>query len=709
MPASIRTRRARLVRAFSVQWYGLARRLGLRSREELTFATLAPAIGIATGVVAMGIAWSITAVQRLFWGGGEHGLLEAAAAAPLWLRIAAPATGGFVVMLLIVIFKQEVRGHGMSGIIEAVALRGGRVAAGPAILREVAGIATVGSGGSLGREGPMIRTGAMLASVIGSAAGLAGRRLKILVGCGAAAGMAAAYNAPVGGALFAMEVILGNFAVEIFGPIVVASVLSTLIARAVRGATAVYQIPPYNLVSAWELFAYLALGLAGGVLSVAFVRAVRSGERLFARIPAVPNWLKPVLGMAVMGAIGAAFPYVYGNGFDTVNLALNEKLTLGLLLFLPLVKVAATAITLGSGCAGGLFTPALFVGALVGGAFGWGVHAVMPAHSAEYGAYALVGMGAITAGTSHAPISSLIVIFEMTGHYEIILPLMLATMASTFVARRLHIHSIYTESLARRGITLPSRLEELVMEAVTVAAVMRRSAMTLEPATPLKAIVEKFLTTRKTHLHVVDEKGAFRGAISLHDLKHTLRESLEGVIAADLMDADFPVIARDERLSRVLAVFAEEEAEELPVVADLATRRYEGVILKRDLLRVYAQEVLGRPARLARLVSREDGAARTDYVELPPGYEVRELEVPPPFAGSRLAELEMPQRFGVWVMALKRVDESGTWHRSLAAADTTLAPEDHFIALGRTVDLDRLAALGREGTGGDGDAARKAG
>jgi CIC family chloride channel protein len=398
--------------------------------------------------------------------------------------------------------------------------------------------------------------------------------------------------------------------------------------------------------------------------------------------------------MAAVGAIGIFFPEVYGNGFDAVNKSLHEQFPLWMLAVLPLVKVLATGTTLGSGGAGGLFTPALFVGALTGGLFGSGVHALLgPELSAGYGAYALVGMGAITAGTSHAPISSLIVIFEMTGYdKKILLPLMCATMAATFVARRIYAHSIYTEALARRGIVLPSRLEELVMEQLSAATVMRRGGETASSRMPLKAIVERFLSSRQKHLHVVDD-GVFVGAVALHDVKHVIRDgSLEGVIAADLVDRDHPVVFAEDRLSRVLGVFAELDVDRLPVVAG-EPPRYLGQVTKQDLLRIYAQEVLRRPARLARIVREDDaGARRTDFVELPPGYEVRELAVPTAMAGLSLASAELPKRFGVWLIALKRLDERGDWERTLAQAESILGPTDRLLALGPTEALDRLAA-----------------
>ena len=676
-----------LERRAQIAWFSLARWLGLSSREELSFIVLVPLVGIFTGFVAIGIYWLIDRVQDLAWGAPDppQTLLERtqlmAAHAP-WRNVLALLAAGAVVALIIKVFKQEVRGHGMSGIIEAVALKGGRVAPGPALVRELAGVVTVGSGGSLGREGPMIRTGAMLGSVIGQTGGIGGRRLKVLVAAGAAAGMAAAYNAPIGGAIFAMEVILGNFALEVFGPVVVASALATFVARAFRFHGPTYElVPAYSLHSVWELPAYLVLGMLAGPLSLFFSRGVRGGEWFFDRLDFIPRGIRPVVGMTAVGLLGIACPYVYGNGFDTVNLALQDpaaKLGLGLLVVLPFAKLLATSITLGSGCSGGLFTPALFFGGLLGGLFGLGVSAIMPEHAAAPGAYALGGMAAITAGTSHAPISSIIIIFELTGKYEAIIPLMVACMASSLIAKRLNKYSIYTEALARRGIELPSSLEEIVLETIQVREALHEDREFVRPAEPLAGLLERLRRARRTHLFVVDDKARYRGAVALYDLAPAFAEpgSFESVVAADLLDPGYRAILEDEKLSAALPVFARVEGEWLPVVSREGT--YRGILGKQDVLALYAQEVLGHPAMLAR-ISTSSGSS---YVPLPHGFELRELAVRGALAGRSLLALELPQRHGIWVLAVIRVDESGRETRVLASASLVLREGDTLVALG---------------------------
>jgi CIC family chloride channel protein len=595
----------------------------------------------------------------------------------------------------------ETGGEGMASLIEAVALSGGKIAPRPVILNALAAVATVGAGGSLGREGPMTRLGAMISSWMGQRLQLPPHRLKILVGCGAAAGLAATYNIPIGGTLFAMEVILGNFALEIFGPIVVSSVLSTLISRSLAGNTPLYAAPGYALGSGWELLLYAGLGIVGAAASVLFVLGVGSGRRLFASLKFLPQPVKPVIGMALVGVIALAVPQVLGGGQDVINLALAgelkmpqkmglpENFTILLLIGLALAKLLATALTTGCGASGGLFTPSLFFGALIGGAYGFWVHSLWPHVASPYGAYAAVGMAAVAAGTSHAPISAILILFEFTGNYELILPLMVAAMISSLLSRQLRRTSIYTEPLRRKGIELPWRMEEAVLAGLKAEDLARLDPETLRPASRYREVVERFLASRRQRLFVVGDDGALLGAVSLHDIKHLLEspEGLPVVVAHDLMVPAGDVIRQGERLHRATEIFAKSDFERLPVVD--AAGRFLGVLAKRDLLAVYAQEVLGRPALLATFVSSdEDAAGSRHYVEIPPDFALRQVPVPPDLVGKTLAEARLPQVLGARVIEIRRNGSAD--ERVIPLGETRLAAGDLLTLLGPTDTLDQL-------------------
>lgn len=694
MPKRLEALWERLRKSLKSFDFTLARRFGVATREDRLFYLLIVGVGALAGVMGVFVHRLIDVLQRLLWG-SSGSLLTIAQDVPWWRVVAVPAAGGLLVGLIYWATRLPAAGGGMSQLIEAVALFGGKVPARPVLVNALAAVATVGSGGSLGREGPMIRLGAMVASWLGSRLGLRTHRVKILVGAGAAAGLAAAYNIPVGGAIFAMEVILGNFALEIFGPIVVASVVSTLIARAIAGNVPVYAAPGYALESGWEILAYAGLGLVGALASVAFILGVRAGRTFFARLHWLPVPLRPLLGMGLLGALAVGSPYVVGGGSDTIALVLTGELELPpnlpllLLVALPLAKLLATALTIGGGGSGGLFTPSLFFGALVGGAYGYWVHSLWPLQTSSYGAYAAVGMAAVAAGTSHAPISAILILFEFTGNYDLILPLMVSTILASALSRKLYPASIYTEGLRRRGVDLSWRMEEAVLAGLTAKDLARPDAEVLRPADDYRRVVEKFLASPRQRLFVVGEDGRLLGAISLHDIKHALDapESLPAVVAHDLMVPVKEVIQSDERLSNATRVLSRSDFERLPVVEP--NGKFVGVLAKRDLLAVYAQEVLGRPALLATFVSADGPRASRDYVELPPDFAVRLVPVPEELVGKTLAEARLPQELGARVIEIKRSGPRGD-ERVIPDAQTVLARGDELILLGPTETLETL-------------------
>lgn len=682
--------------------FTLARRFGLATREDRIFFALIGLVGVVGGLLGAAVHTLIDLLEAALWQ-SSGSLLEAARQAPRWLVVAAPACGGALIGLIIWLSRQPPGGSGMSALIEAVALSGGKVPPRPVVAQALTAVATVGSGGSLGREGPLIRLGAMIASWAGQRLGLPAYRVKILVGCGAAAGLAAAYNIPVGGALFAMEIILGNFALEIFGPIVASSVISTLISRAMAGNTPLYAAPGYALVSGWEILFYAGLGIVGALGSVLFVVAVHWGRRLFSALRFLPAPVKPVVGMTLLGLLALWVPQVLGGGHEIINLALAGKLELParfglpvqltalMLLGLALAKLAATALTTGCGASGGLFTPGLFFGALLGGAYGYSVHSLWPELASPYGAYAAVGMAAIAAGTSHAPISAILILFEFTGNYDLILPLMVASIISSTLSRRLRKYSIYTEPLRRRGIELPWRMEEAVLAGLKAEDLARADPEILRPGTGYQELVDRFLSTLRERLFVVGEDGRLLGVVSLHDIKHALENpaALTAVVAHDLMLPIEEVIHKGERLHRAVECFSHTDFERLPVVDEAG--KYLGLLAKRDLLAVYAQEVLGRPALLATFVSSEESGGERRYVELPPDFSIREVPLPPELAGKSLAEARLPQALGVRVIDIRRQGRPGD-ERVLPMAETVLQAGDFLTVLGPTPTVEALSA-----------------
>lgn len=656
--------------------------LALRSPGEKRYLLLVPVIGILTGLSGVAIAHLIAFFQKWFWGSG-HNLCDAAAALPWYFCILIPLIGGLLVGLIGWLFRTETRGAGTSSLIQAIALKGGFVSLRQTLTRTVTAIVTMGCGGSLGREGPMITLGGAIGSSLARRFQLTTQQTRVLVCAAAGSAIAAVYNAPIAGSLFALEILMGNFALEVFGPVVVASVISTLIFRSAMGNLPRFVIPQYQLVSGWELFAYLGLGILGGIVSVLFTRSLFLAEDLF-RKTRLPKWLSPAIGFALVGSIGIFYPHVFGNGYETVNLALHEKLPLVLLLVLPLAKLVATALTLGSRGTGGLFMPLLMVGGLLGGAFGYGIHELFPKHTAGYGTYSLVGMGAVVAGATHAPLTAIMMIYEQTNSYLIVLPLMFTCIISSVTVRLFRTDSIHMETLRRRGIALPRGPEESIMQTLSVREVMHEEVTAVRHNAPFTEIVERFLKEPYNNLYVVNEDGRFLGAIRLHALKEMLHqgEILPTVIARDLVDDTIPVFTPDQRLADTMEIFWREHAERLPVV-ETNSHRLIGWLAKRDLFGIYSQEILRKRQLLSRFTIKSDEGDRDVFVELPEGLQVTTLTIPSTVGGRTIAQLALRSRYNLHALQIKRLDPvTGRTIIELPAPDSRLDEGVQLVVIG---------------------------
>jgi CIC family chloride channel protein len=667
------------------------------------YLLLVPLTGAATGFAAVILVRLLGLVQKLFWG-TKVNLLEATLHLSPVHRLLCLVTGGTLIGLLIFLVRRPVGGHGSSGIIEAVARHGGEVPIPGTLVSAGATLITVGSGGSLGREAALVQVGSGLGSILGRRFGLSGQRRKILVGCGAAAGIAAAYNAPVGGAMFALEVILGSFALESFGPIVVASAIATVISRTLISAYPAYTpLVQVSLVSAWELGHHLFMGLLLGLASLAFMAVLRGGERLFERL-ALPIWGKPLVGFSIVGLIGIFYPHVFGNGYDCVDLVLRQALPLGLILSLAPLKLAATAVTAGSGGAGGLFTPTLFIGSMLGAAYGSWAHAIAPATTAAPGVYALVGMGALLAGTTQAPLTAILMIFELTADYQILLPLMVACTVSILVCRLLGGESIYTSRLAERGVRLSGRVEELVMDTMQVQDVMRRGASTVGGDEPLADVLQRLIREGRKELFVVGEDGRFVGAITLADLAEYLAQPdiLREKKAGEVAYRDIPILSPLDSLGDAIGRWSQVGRDRLPVLEGGLNGRYVGELSAGDIISLYNQEVLHKEGRFARFeMPGEEGRAEIAYVELPHEYVVALVPLAPGNVGLTLRELDARRRFGVNVLEIKRHGkQSGIEHRILPHPDMKLEHGDVLIVVGRPFEIAALRQPEPPGTSG---------
>lgn len=570
-------------RAPPVFYRSLREFLRILPGAQQRFWVLVIATGALAGIGAFVLLATLRAVQRVAW--PSAGTFEASVelSGPLH-RALVPVLAGLLVTGVSLVARRPLAGHGTARIIEAIWHRGRELPLARTAVRGFVSILAVGLGASLGREGALVQAGAASGGWLAQRLRVSDRQARVLVACGAAAGISAAYDVPIGGAVFGLEVLLGSFALELLGPIVVSCVVATAVARTLPLEPAGYLIPEYELLRPSELLLGLALAPILGVASAFYVRVMGWIEVRFDRLPRWTTPFLPPLALAAVGVMALRYPQVLGNGFDTVHDTLLGAVPLRLLLVLPLLKLAASALCAGSGVPGGLFTPSLFYGAAIGGAFGELVALVWPG-LAPPGALALVGMAGVLAGTTHAAVSSVLIIFELTGDYGVILPLMLCAAVAAGISRAIEPDSLYTAPLRRRGVRLPELPRPEWLRRTPVAALVVDDASRIPATMPFEALLKKLLSLPPGHdLYVTADDGVLQGVIQLDALKGTIPDQahLSMIVAADVIDRSIPPITTTMSLTEVAARFAELEVERLPVVD--ARGLLVGTVAMRDLL-----------------------------------------------------------------------------------------------------------------------------
>ena len=503
----------------------------------------------------------------------------------IYFVILAPVIGGLIYGPLIQLFAPEARGHGVPEVMLAVAERGGKIRPQVAVVKSLASAICIGAGGSVGREGPIVQIGSALGSSIGQVLHVSESRLRLLVACGTAAGISATFNAPIAGVFFALELILQDFAVDAFGAVVLASVVADVIGRAAFGSHAFLTLPAFHIVSTWEFGLYAILGLLGGLAGLAFIRVLYGTEDLLDRLWHGPEWLRPVAGGLLLGLLLLALPELYGVGYPVLQNAVAGQLVLGLLLILLVGKMLATSLTIGIGGSGGVFAPSLFMGAMLGTAFGMVAHMVFHGAVAPAGAYGLVGMGAVFAGAARAPITAVIIIFELTGDYTIILPLMVAIVVAAGLSNLLSRDTIYTLKLRRRGIDIVRSRSANLMHALRVRDAMQPVPQPLLASTPLDDMVSRFARRDVSALPVVDAHGAYRGVVTAEDVETALGGDTVDVTASALATLASGVPS-DAPLDAALSRFVQQGIAALPVMEPDGSTLL-GWLTQRDILVAY--------------------------------------------------------------------------------------------------------------------------
>ena len=564
----------------------------LKSSEHTTMTILAVIVGLAGGFGAIGFRYLIEFFQSISYGSVGN-LIDAVQSIPWYLRIGIPAAGGILVGPLVYFFAREAKGHGVPEVIEAVALKSGIIRKRVVFIKSLASAICIGTGGSVGREGPIVQIGSAIGSTIGQELKVSADRIRTLVGCGAAAGIAATFNAPIAGSMFALEIVLGDFGLATFSPIVISSVAATAVSRYFLGDAPAFIVPAYELISVWELPLYVILGLFCALVGVTFTKVLYRLEDMFDDLK-FPEYLKAALGGLILGVMALVFPHLLGVGYEAIDLALIQELSWWLMFLLVLFKILATSITIGSGGSGGIFAPSLFMGAMAGGFFGTGVHAIFPGMTASPGAYSIVGMGAVVSATTHGPLSAILILFELTGDYKIILPLMIACIIGSLASGRLFKESIYTLKLARRGINIRAGKEVNVLKAISVKDVMNPAVETIPENLSIGKFAEKISKSKYNSFPVVDDENNLAGILSFLDYHGAVfDENLKDlVVVKDLATKEVVTVALDSNLYSALETISLKDFSILPVVSPDNPLKLLGVLSRRDIIGAYDKAVI---------------------------------------------------------------------------------------------------------------------
>lgn len=617
--------------------------------EHIRLTLLSVLVGIVAGLASVLFKIMIHFFQDSFW--RAPSIIDAVKSQPWYVTILIPMAGGLLIAPLIYFGSKEAKGHGVPEIMESLIFRGGKIRNRVAAIKAIASSICIGSGGSTGREGPIVQISASIASSIGQLFRINERAMRTLVATGAGAGIGATFNAPIAGALFAVEVLLGEFGVYSFSPIIIASVIATLISRLIMGDFAAFTVPEYTLISVWEIGPYLLLGLISGLVAILFIELLYFLEDKFDNLRIHPL-LKPALGGVMVGAIGLYLPQIFGVGYEGINAGLQNQLGFWMAFVLVFGKVLSTSLTLGSGGSGGIFAPSLFLGAMTGNLVGSIFHSAFPGSISSPGAFSLVGMGAVVAAATHAPITAIIIIFELTNDYKIILPLMLSCIIASFVTVGFHKESIYTLKLKHRGIIFREGREVNILQSLPVKDFISRDYQLFINTERVGKIIDQAIGSKHHSFQIVDGENNYIGCFSLNQLKNLLEEKAildSFVIAEDLAVTDIR-LEYEDNLEKAMKIFGRTDAAEIAV---LQNRKFVGVVKRKDVIEAYNHEIMKREAA-AGLVQKLKFTPTTKSYDFGSGYKIMELEAPPAFWNRSLKELDLKARHRIDVLLIKR-------------------------------------------------------
>lgn len=558
---------------------------------------IAACIGVVTGISIIIFRTIVGGIEKYFFEGGKAMLGVYDGGWHILLLPLLPLTGMILLIPLSLLFPGEVNGYGFPKFLRKVNLEGGYIQARTIFIKLISTALTIGTGNSAGVEGPIAAIGGAIGSQIGQTSKVSGARMTVYIAAGCAGGIAGIFNAPLAGIFFASEIVLlGTFEISSFSALVIASAISTVVTRAWYGENPAFSIPAYQLVNPFvELPLYTLMAVIAGLVAVFYVRIFYYIRDKYNALP-IHAQLKPLTGALIIGIMGMAFPQIMGNGYNFIESILNGSGTFFVLLALIFCKIIATSITLGSGGAGGTFAPTLFIGAMIGGTFGHLVNIVFPNMTANPGAYATVGIGAFLAASTHAPMTAIFLLFEMTGNYMIIIPVMLTSIISTMIAKKFNRDSIDTVDFSREGIDIHEGRETSIMKSIRVGKAITEDVDFISEKANINQLLEIFcISTGHFYFPVVDDSGKMTGIVSMQDVKNILyKKNAERVcyLVEGICSRNVVMLTPDDSLFTAMRLFDIKGIEEIPVVESLENKWVLGMLRRRDVIAAYNHEAL---------------------------------------------------------------------------------------------------------------------
>jgi len=572
--------------------YGLRRFL---RNDQTILGLLALVVGFLVGAMVVAFREGILVFHGLFFGAPNERLFLFIAKLPWWQIVLVPTLGGLAVGLLIRFTLKNDRPEGVADVIETFSLKDGYMPVMQGFRAALINMFSIGVGASVGREGPAVHLGAVLASAISKRLHLSPPLARTILACGVAAAVSASFNAPIAGALFAGEVVIGHYALKAFGPVVLASVTGTVVSRTYYGDFPAFVLPPHEVITYFEFPFFIILGVLSGFCATILLRGIFKAQDIAEALP-IPSWTHPGVAGFAIGLMALVLPQVLGVGYGATDLALSGQMTLGLLLAVFVGKLLATTLSLGLGFGGGIFSPSLMIGAMLGGAYGIVMTTLFPGLDAGASGYTLVGMGAVAAATLGAPISTALIIFEMTGDYQLTLGVMMAVVASTGITHHFLGRDFFTLQLEKRGLDLKGGFENQILRSLKIEDVLETKIQTISPHMTLADVRVHLQKSDVGKLFVVEEDGALLGTIRLVELGNmAYGDQKDGDrTAQDIVRRRPPLVRKEDDLQIALKELTDSGENVIAVVEDMETKKFVGTVTHMHVLAAYNRALLAR-------------------------------------------------------------------------------------------------------------------